>query len=196
MLDVNSKIKIGTDGTWTLANGVGNVDYGVESKGPGGFCAWREFAKFSDTSGSVIRTSSTFSNSFSGMSSAGTQKLLETSLEENCTHYLVLGTCCINLSEDQTAFEYSPRMFLELTIGGAGMKSGGYQAVVFSKDTEYVSYEGLQMSVSYTGVQTFATAQNRKAEMSIKSLEGSHALVQPIDGNLALFGFTYPEDYR
>lgn len=196
MLDVNSKIKIGTDGTWNLANGVGNVDYGIESKGPGAFCAWRQFARFSDTKGSVIRASSAFKNTFPVMSSAGELELLTTNLGEKCTHYLVLGTCCVNLEENQTLFGKSPRMFLDLKVDGQGVESGGYQAIVFSRDTEYVSYEGLQMSVSYSGVKVFGGASDRTASMTIKSLEGSHAGVRPIDANLALFGFTYPEDYR
>ena len=194
MLDVNSKIKIATDGSWTLANGTGNTDWGVESKGSGGFCDWRRFARFADTKGATIRASSNFKNNFPIMSSAGEIELLNTSLKEKCTHYLVLGTCCVNLDEDQTKFGSSPRMFLDLKIDNQGVQ--GYQAIVFSKDTEYVSYEGLQMSVSFSAIKSFSGAFDRTASMTMKSLEGSHAKVRPIDANLALFGFTYPEDYR
>ncbi len=194
MLDVNDKIKIQSTGEFTLSNGAGNTDYGIRSKGPGAFVDWYPFAKFADTKGSIIRTSSKFQQSFNPMSGAGVQSLITTDLGEKCTHYLLAGTVCVNLEEDQTQFSKSPRMFLELFIGGQGV--GGYQAVVFSRDTEYVSYEGLQMSVSFTGIKKFNSAANRVAEMRLKSLEGPHARVMPIDGNLALFGFTYPEDYR
>ena len=194
MLDVNDKIKIQSTGEFTLSNGAGNVDYGIRSKGSGAFVDWFPFARFADTKGAVIRTSSKFLNNFNVMSGSGSQSLITTSLNENCTHYLLAGTVCINLEEDQTQFSKSPRMFLQLLLDGQGF--GGYQAVVFSRDTEYVSYEGLQMSVSFSCVKKFNNASNRVAELRIESLEGPHARVKPIDGNLALFGFSYPEDYR
>jgi len=194
MLDVNDKIKIQSTGEFTLSNGAGDIDYGIRSNGTGAFVDWYPFAKFADTKGAIIRTSSKFKQSFNSMSGAGVQSLISTDLGEKCTHYLLAGTVCVNLEEDQTMFNKSPRMFLQLRIDGSNV--GGYQAVVFSKDTEYVSYEGLQMSISFTGIKKFNSAFNRVAEMRLESLEGPHARVMPIDGNLALFGFTYPEDYR
>lgn len=194
MLDVNDKIKIQSSGEFTLSNGAGNIDHGIRSTGPGSFVDWYQFARFSDTKGATVRSSSKFQQAFSPMSGSGRQTLITTSLGEKCTHYLVAGTVCINLEENQTLFPKSPRMFLQLEIGGIGIP--GYQAVVFSNDTEYVSYEGLQMSVSFSGVKSFSSASDRTAEMRLESLEGPHARVSPIDGNLALFGFSYPEDYR